>query len=123
MLADDWNSILVSETVMALKGRAEVLTLGGNNDEDIVRECELCLVINAYINGTTLKAAEFLMNLDKTILVFPADPWKYSGKGANFLIQTGNAQMVTCVEDIFSYLTPVLSSKSEIGNSRIAHEG
>jgi len=117
VLADDWNSTFVAETVAAVKSQAEVLTLGGAQDEETVRACDLCLVINAYINGTALKVAELLMNLDKPILAFPSDPWKYLGKGTNFLIQTGNAQLVTCMDDIFSYLTPVISSKSETRNS------
>ena len=123
MLADSQHDQLVSETIAALTDRAEVLTLGGAHDEELLKSCDLCLVVNAYSNGIALKVAEILIGLDKIILAFPSDPWKYSGKGANFLIQTGNAQMVTCVEDVFSYLTPVLSSKSEIGDSRIAHKG
>jgi hypothetical protein len=88
-----------------LKGHVEAVFLGSEHDEAIIRDCEVAIVVNAYINGPTLKISELLMNLDKPMLAFPADPWRYSGKGANFLIQTGTAQPVTCEADIFSYLT------------------
>lgn len=90
---------------------------------DFVQLAALTFCLDAYENGWVLKVVEILMRLDKPILTFPADPWRYSGKGANFLIQTGTAQAVTSIEEIFSNLTPMISSKSEISDSRVAHKG
>jgi len=72
--------------------------------DEFCQTCDFAVCTAAYLNGKVLKVCEFLMALDKTILTFPADAWRYSGMGRNFLIQTRNAEVVTCSADILSWV-------------------
>ena len=58
------------------------------------------LFLNLCINSIGMKFAEYLVGEGKIIYATPGDLVRYSARGVNFLIQTGNARMVTCAQDM-----------------------
>lgn len=69
-----------------------------------INSTQVFLFANLYINSSGMKFAEFLVGEGKTVLALPGSPERYSTKGLNFLIQTGNALMITCAQDLIGLL-------------------